>query len=124
MPGECPFVTGDVSRRRGCPFAGKEIIMTALYSRTRPPSVRALRVETLLDRYPRLSGQELAELISLYRALNFLEQELLIADSGLSAKLVAFRRHHGSKLRSGLWSLIMFVSVPLVAIAAAWLVLG
>ena len=85
------------------------------------PSETGLRVEALLDRYPDISDREVAELVSLFPSLPILDLGLMTADDRLSEKLIAFHRDHGSKLKTPLSSLIMFLTFPaIVAIFALW----
>jgi hypothetical protein len=74
-------------------------------------------VEALLGRYPNLAEAELAELIKLYPSLSILDQAQMTADGQLVAKLAAFDRDHGKKLRSfkrGLLGLFTFPALILV----------
>ena len=98
--------------------------MATPYTRARPRSETTLRVDALLDRYPNLSEQELAELINLFPTLSILDQALMTADSGLAGKLTAFDRDHGKKLKTPLSSLIAFLAVPVIfAAVTLWFVL-
>ena len=98
--------------------------MATPYSRARPRSETTLRVESLLDRYPNLSEQELAELINLFPSLGILDQALMTSDDRLSAKLASFDRDHGKKLKTPLSSLIAFLAVPVIfAAVTLWFVL-
>ena len=99
--------------------------MATFYDRTRPRSETTLRVEALLDLYPNLSEQEIAELINLFPRLNMLDQGLLTADDRLSGKLADFHRTHGRKLRAPAAELIAAVAMPLLAaIFALWWILA
>lgn len=94
------------------------------YSRSRQPSATALRVETLLSRYPNLREQELAELIDLFPFLPMLDLSLMTADVQLSEKLAAFQRDHDKQLKAPVSSLILFLAFPaLVVIGSLWWVL-
>jgi hypothetical protein len=84
-------------------------------SRPRPSEV-ARRTEQLLDRYPNLSEQELAELINLFGRLPILEFGLMTADRRRSGKLDAFNREHGRKVRPTLASIAAVTAIPLVII--------
>ncbi|MGZ8335671.1 MAG: hypothetical protein ACXWU1_03305 [Allosphingosinicella sp.] len=88
--------------------------MATSYDRLRPRSETALRAEALLDRYPNLSEQELAELINLFPQLSLLDQGLLTADERLSGKLADFHRHHGRKLKTSKADLVVFLAFPAV----------
>ena len=88
--------------------------MATPYTRARPRSETTLRVEALLDRYPNLMEQELAELINLFPTIGILDHALMTADDRLSGKLAAFDRDHGKKLRTPLSSLIAFLAVPVI----------
>jgi hypothetical protein len=89
------------------------------------PSEVALRTEQLLDRYPNLSEQELAELINLFGRLPILEYGLMTADDRLSPKLDAFHRDHGRKVSASLASVAALVAIPLViAISLLWWTFG
>jgi hypothetical protein len=93
-------------------------------SRPRPSEV-ARRTEQLLDRYPNLSEQELAELINLFGRLPILEFGLMTADRRLSGKLDAFNREHGRKVRPTLASIAAVTAIPLVIIITVlWWVFG
>lgn len=93
-------------------------------SRPRPSEV-ARRTEQLLDRYPNLSEQELAELINLFGRLPILEFGLMTADRRLSGKLDAFNREHGRKVRPTLASIAAVTAIPLViVITVLWWVFG
>jgi hypothetical protein len=99
-------------------------VATQYFPRSRPSTV-AQRTEQLLDRYPNLSEQELAELINLFARLPILDFGLMTADERLSDKLDAFHRAHGGKIRSSLASLAALVAVPLVVVATVlWWTLG
>jgi hypothetical protein len=89
------------------------------------PSEVARRTEQLLDRYPNLSEQELAELINLFGRLPILEYGLLTADDRLSPKVEAFHRDHGRQVRTSLASVAAVVAVPLViAVTVLWWTFG
>ena len=97
---------------------------TQTLSRSRPSEV-ASRTEHLLDRYPNLSEQELAELINLFSRLPILDFGLMTADRRLSGKLDAFHREHGRKVRPTLASLAAVAAIPLViAITILWWTFG
>lgn len=72
--------------------------MATPYDRARPRSETTLRAEALLDRYPNLSEQELAELINLFPSLNMVARGLMVADDRLGGKVEDFYRDHGAKL--------------------------
>ncbi len=94
------------------------------YSRSRQPSATALRVETLLSRYPDLREQELAELIDLFPFLPMLDLGLMTADDQLSEKLAEFQRDHGKKLKAPISGLMLFLAFPaMVVIGTLWWVL-
>ena len=99
--------------------------MEATYYRSRPRSETALRAEILLDRYPNLSEQELAELINLFPGLSLLDQGLMTADEHLSDKLGDFHRDHGDKLKVRKIDLIIFLAFPaFLAIFTLWWLLA
>ena len=93
---------------------------TAL-SPSRTPSELAVEVETLLQRYPNLSEQELATLIEAFPLLSAVEAALMTTDDKLSAKLDAFHREHGHRIRRPLAGLLAFIAFPaLVAVGVLW----
>ncbi len=95
------------------------------YSRARSPSQTALEVETLLDRYPHLSREEIARLVGAYPYLPMLDYALITADERLAGKIDAFHRDHGHKLRTPLNRLLGFVAMPAaVAAGLLWWVLS
>jgi hypothetical protein len=97
---------------------------TQTLSRPRPSDV-AVRAEQLLDRYPNLSEQELAELINLFARLPILDFGLMTADRRLSGKLDAFHREHGRKIRPTLASIAAVTAIPLViVITVLWWTFG
>ena len=99
--------------------------MATPYTRARPRSETTLRVEALLDRYPNLSEQELAELINLFPTVGILDHALMTADTNLSAKLTAFDRDHGKEIRTPISSLIAFLAVPVIfAAITLWFVIA
>ena len=95
--------------------------MATSYDRVRPRSEATLRVEALLGRYPKLSAQELAELIRLFPNLDLLDQALMSSDDRLSEKLADFHRNHGKELEAGPggWVLMLGFSI-LFAIGLLW----
>jgi len=99
-------------------------VATQTLSRPRPSDVAA-RAEHLLDRYPNLSEQELAELINLFARLPILDFGLMTADRRLSGKLDAFHREHGRKIRPTLASIAAVTAIPLmIVITALWWTFG
>lgn len=90
-------------------------------SRSRGLSKGALKAETLLNRYPDLTEQELAILIRRFQNLPLLDFGLMAADENLGAKLDAFYRDHGEKLRTPL-SAVSWAVTLLVVLALALLV--
>jgi hypothetical protein len=88
------------------------------YLRSRGLSETAAKAESLLNRYPDLSEQELASLIRKFKNLPLLDFGLLAADQQLGDKLDEFYRDHRDKLRaplSGLsWTMALFVVLAIV----------
>jgi len=84
------------------------------YLRSRGLSEDAARAESLLNRYPDLSEQELASLIRRFKNLPLLDFGLLAADRQLGDRLDAFYRDHGDKLRAPLSGLAWTMSFLLV----------
>ena len=89
---------------------------TQHYSRSRELSDGALEAEALLIRYPDLSEQELATLIRTFSHLPLLDFGLMAADERLGAKLDAFYRDHGEKLRPPVSGVIWAMGVPAVIV--------
>lgn len=99
--------------------------MPTSYDRLGPRSVVTLRVESLLDRYPDLNRQQLAELINLFPALSLIDRSLMTADHSLAEKLAAFHRDHAGRLKPPTIELIGFLAFPVIAsIIALWWVLA
>lgn len=90
------------------------------YLRSRSLSKSAAEAETLLNRYPDLSEQELALLIRRFQNLPLLDFGLLAADRKLGDKLDAFYRDHGDKLRAPLsafsWAVAILVVLAIVVL--------
>lgn len=97
---------------------------TQTYARSPDLSDSALQAETLLNRYPDLTEQELASLIRTFASLPLLDFGLLAADERLGEKLDAFYRDHGDKLRTTPFGLMWSVAIPAVLAFALllWLV--
>ena len=89
------------------------------YLRSRALSESATEAETLLNRYPNISEQELAILIRTFANLPLLDFGLLAADQRLGAKLDAFYADHGDKLRPPLSELTWALAVPALIVAFA-----
>ena len=99
--------------------------MATSYDRLRPRSESALRAQVLLDRYPNLSEQQLAELINLLPSLSWLDQGLMTTDERLSDKFADFHLRHGDKLKAGKLDLVVTLAIPvLLAVFALWWVLA
>ena len=95
--------------------------MATSYNRLRPPTEIAVRAEVLLDRYPNLSEQELAELINLFPHLSLLDQGLLTVDERLSGKLHKFHHEHRATLTPGKVDLVLSLAlVTFLAMFALW----
>lgn len=95
--------------------------MATSYDRLKPRSETALRVETLLARYPDLGEQELAELINLFPRVSLLDQGLMTADDSLSDRLADFHRDHGAKFKTSMPVMIAFLAFPVIlTIVALW----
>jgi hypothetical protein len=83
-------------------------------SRSRPRSETAFRVEALLNRYPNLGEQELAELIETFPRLHIRDYALMTGDDRLADKLETFEREHGHELKTPLGSLLAFLAFPAI----------
>jgi hypothetical protein len=89
--------------------------------------VRALRadrerVADLLSRYPKITGDESAEILGFLRTGRHLDVGLLTSDTVLKPKLDAFMEEHKSHFQVK-WAEGAFVVVAIVAlIAIFWLV--
>ena len=95
------------------------------YSRSRPLSQTALKIEALPDRYPDLSEQHIEPLIRSYPSLPMVDYAVMTAVERLAARLEAFHRDHGDKLKPPVGEMIAYVAVPaLVALGALWWVLS
>jgi hypothetical protein len=110
-------------------FAKEQVMATQpysqIYQRSRPLSQTALKIEALLDRYPKLGEQDLDTLIRSYPYLPMVDYALMTADDRLAAKLEAFHRDHGDKLKAPVNAMLAFIAVPaLVAVGALWWVLS
>ena len=99
--------------------------MATPYSRARPRSETALRVEDLLGRYPNLSEQELAELINLFPNVNMVARAVMTADERLGEKVVDLYRNHGTKLDGSIGGRTLSVALAaLVAIGLFWAIVN
>jgi hypothetical protein len=91
------------------------------YSRSRPPSEAALKVKSLLSRYPHLDEQELTALVEVFPHLAILDYGLMTGDEALSDKLKAFERDHKRRLKAPLSSILAVIAVPAVmAVVVLW----
>ena len=96
-----------------------------IFPRSRPLSQTALKIEALVDRYPHLGERDLETLIRSYPYLPMVDYAVMTADERFAAKLEAFHRDHGDKLKAPASAMIAFIAVPaLVAIGALWWVLS
>lgn len=96
-----------------------------IFPRSRPLSQTALKIEALLDRYPNLGEQDLQALIRSYPYLPMVDYAVMTADERFAAKLEAFHRDHGDKLKTPANEMLAFIAVPaLVALGALWWVLS
>ncbi len=86
------------------------------FIRSRALSDGAAEAETLLNRYPDISEQELASLIRTFTHLPLLDFGLLAADDRLGPRLDAFYADHGDKLRTPV-STLSWVSAVLATVA-------
>lgn len=68
------------------------------HSRSHGLSEDAQLAHSLLERYPDLSDQELADLIGAFKRFPLLDLGILAADEQLAEKLAAFHTDHGGKL--------------------------
>lgn len=95
--------------------------MATSYDRERPRSEATLRVEALLGRYPKLSEQELAELIDLFPRLGLLDQALMSSDDRLAGKLRDFHRNYRKEMKAETGGLLILFAFPtLIAIGLLW----
>lgn len=91
----------------------------------RQPSRLAAKAEALLVRYPRISEQELANLIDIFPYVSMLDRGLMAADARLSEKLAAFHRDHGDRMKAPEAALIALVAFPLIMAAGLlWWILA
>lgn len=86
--------------------------MSTVYNRLRPASQSFMRLQTLLDRYPDLRQQELAELGELASKLTLMEEAILSGSEHRSKTLHQFRRDHAEGQRMPAAELIAFLSLP------------
>lgn len=84
------------------------------YSRSRGLSHNAAKAETLLNRYPDVSEEELATLIQCFARFPLLDFGVIAADERLGIKLDAFYRDHGDKLRPPMTDVMWALTVPAV----------
>jgi len=98
--------------------------MATRSERLRPRSEVTLRFEALLDRYPNLSEDELAELVGLYPYLRMVDRGLITVDERLSRKFAAFHRDHGRRLRASMAELALFGAAALLGSFFFWLFLS
>jgi hypothetical protein len=96
-------------------------MVTHFHERFRPPSETTVKAEALLARYPNLSEVELATLINLFPYIRILDLGLMTSDERLGGRLDAFRKDHGSRLRTPISSLIAFTAVPAIIVLAGLL---
>lgn len=89
------------------------------YSRARELSASAHHAQALLERYPDISDQELATLISTLAELPLLDFGLLAADERMDDKLNAFHADHGDKLRPPLSGIVWAIAVPVLIVSVA-----
>lgn len=95
--------------------------MSTSYNRLRPVSDSFIRFQTLLDRYPDIHKQELAELGELVPRLTLMEEAILSSSEDRSEKLYQFRREHRDSQRVPAIELIAFLSLPaLIAAGLFW----
>ncbi|MBV1692110.1 hypothetical protein KRR38_31685 [Novosphingobium sp. G106] len=95
--------------------------MATSYGRLRPRSGAALQVGSLLNRYPRLSEQELANLIELMPYLPILDQALITADDQLAGKFAEFLRDHRAMLTAPQHPIALFtITAFLALVAISW----
>ncbi|MBT2133651.1 hypothetical protein KK137_04825 [Croceibacterium sp. LX-88] len=92
---------------------------TQHFSRSRALSEGAAEAETLLNRYPEISEQELDTMIRTFTHLPLLDFGLLAADERLGGKLDAFYADHGDKLRPPLSGMVWAIAVPVLIVAIA-----
>ncbi|CCW17056.1 hypothetical protein EBBID32_13950 [Sphingobium indicum BiD32] len=84
-------------------------------SHARPSSQATVRIEALILRYPDLDERELDELVERIPFMPVIEQALMTADDRFSAKLGAFYRDHGDRLRAPTFRLVLALILPLIA---------
>lgn len=90
---------------------------TNILPAVRRPSQLAARSEALLMRYPRISEDELAQLIDIFPYVPALDRGLMSADARLSDKLTAFHRDHGGKMKAPEAALIAALAFPFIMAA-------
>ncbi|NIJ16296.1 hypothetical protein [Sphingobium vermicomposti] len=95
--------------------------MLTSYNRLRPVSNSLIELEALLDRYPQVHKNEIAEIGGLVARLSLIEEAILSSRKDRAEKLYNFRREHGDHHRVPTTELVAFLSFPiLIAAALLW----
>ena len=96
--------------KRGACFAKDKQVEMRYYEAARPPFGLNVRVRLLLDRYPNLGEEELAELINLLPQVPPLDLSQMTTND----RLAAFRDDRGDKRSGSVSGLVWLLAFPLI----------
>ena len=100
--------------KRGACFAKDKQVEMHYYEAARPPFGLNVRVRLLLDRYPNLGEEELAELINLLPQVPPLDLSQMTTNDRLAAQLAEFREDRGDKRNGSVSGLVWLLAFPLI----------